>query len=1160
MSVEAANAFILRWSRASPSERANSQLFLSELCDLLAVPHPDPTRDNGYAFEYEVTQHHPDGTSSKGRIDLYKRGCFVLESKQFQAAKAKATQLQLAALEAGLEVRESHQPVRGSEAWDDAMIKARGQAERYIRSLPASEPNPPFLLVVDVGHTFEVFADFTQAGKSYLPFPEPRTFRIRLEQIADENIRERLKLVWTDPASLDPARDSADVTLAVSGHLAELAKSLEADGHAPRLVADFLTRCLFCMFAEDVGLLPERSFTELLHSIPEDATGFQELLEQLFRELDTGTGKGISVVLRKKLLRFNGGLFSEYIALPVNRAQLYLLKAAALQNWRNVEPAIFGTLLERALNPRERHKLGAHYTPRAYVERLVLPTVVEPLRAEWENIRAAAITHARAGDLKKARAEVNAFHDHLCQVKVLDPACGSGNFLYVALEHLKRLEGEVLDVAASFGESFRLELGKAHSVDPHQFLGIEINPRAAAITELVLWIGYLQWHFRTRGRQAIPEEPILRKFNNIECRDAVLAYDGEPQPAKDENGKEITVWDRHTMKKDPVTGRDVPDESKRVPLLNYENPRRADWPQADFIVGNPPFLGNKRMREHLGDGYAGTLRKAYPEVPESADFVMYWWEKAARRVTRSDSRRFGLITTNSLRQTFNRKILDSHIHPEGKTSGAPPPLSLLFAIPDHPWVDSAEGAAVRIAMTVGAKGDYTGHLLCVLTEEPLSDGSSKVTFAEQNGKITADLRIGADVGRAVELKANNTLSNQGMTPLGTGFRLTPAEAANHFQSSPASKEVVKPYAIGRDLVQEPEPKFIIDFFGLSAQQARSKYPALFQHILNTVKPERDQKERGTYRDRWWVFAEPRANLRPALSALPRYVATCRTAKHRVFTFLDGGTIPDAKIVAIALEDPYFLGVLSSRLHVAWALATGARLGVGNDPNYNHSECFAKFPFPAGDEAITSRIRKLAEDLDAHRKLVQAQHPGLTLTGMYNVLEKLRAKEPLNEKEQRIHDQGLVSVLGQLHDDLDAAVFAAYDWPVTLTDAEILERLVALNAERAKEEASGLIRWLRPEYQNPAGTQSHQPSLAVPESIKIRPSALTTQRKLPWPKSLSERVKAVSTTLAKFKEPVTPETIAKCFKRADPDTVAEILETLCTMGHAHRGKTQRTYLP
>src|SRR5205823_11627694 len=319
MSTNAATLFIIRWSNASPSERANSQPFLSELCDLLDVPRLSPALDQGYSFEFDVTQHHPDGTATRGRIDLYKRGCFVLESKQFQAAKAAASELELAARNAGaVPLRESYQPVRGSGAWDDAMVKARGQAERYVRSLPDSEPTPPFLIVVDVGHSLEIFADFTQAGKAYLHFPDPRSFRIRLEQLADEKIRERLKLIWTDPSSLDPARRSADVTLAVSGHLAELAKSLEGAGHKPRDVADFLTRCLFCMFAEDVGLLPERSFTELLDSIPADGTGFLELLEQLFRELDTGTGKGISVVLRKKLLRFNGGLFAEYTALPVN--------------------------------------------------------------------------------------------------------------------------------------------------------------------------------------------------------------------------------------------------------------------------------------------------------------------------------------------------------------------------------------------------------------------------------------------------------------------------------------------------------------------------------------------------------------------------------------------------------------------------------------------------------------------------------------------------------------------------------------------------------------------------------------------------------------------------------------------------------------------------
>ena len=545
----AITAFISRWASATASERANSQLFLSELSDLLGTPRPDPAADSGYAFEHPVTEHHPDGSTSQGRIDLYKRACFVLESKQFQEAKAEATQLQLAAEEAGVVAKKkSSKPVRGTDAWDEAMIKARGQAERYVRALPADEPNPPFIITVDVGHSFELFADFSQAGKAYLPFPDPRSFRIRLQDLADEKIRARLRAIWTNPAALDPARQSADVTREVSAHLAELAKSLEEAGHEPEVVAQFLTRCLFCMFAEDVGLLPERSFTELLASLPTDGTGFVPKVRTLFEEMQKGTD--YSVILNRKLLRFNGGLFENCTVLPVNGLQIGLLKEAAKQNWGNVEPAIFGTLLERALNPGERHQLGAHFTPRAYVERLVLPTVMEPLRADWENVRAAAITHARAGDLKQARAAVNAFHDQLCRLKVLDPACGTGNFLYVSLQHLKVLEGEVLDVAAQFGENFKLEL-ETHTIDPHQFLGLEINPRAASIAELVLWIGYLQWHFRLHG-QRTPPEPILRAFKNIQCRDAVLDYDGEPQPARDEAGKAITVWDRRSMKTEPV--------------------------------------------------------------------------------------------------------------------------------------------------------------------------------------------------------------------------------------------------------------------------------------------------------------------------------------------------------------------------------------------------------------------------------------------------------------------------------------------------------------------------------------------------------------------------------------------------------------------------------
>jgi hypothetical protein len=260
---------------------------------------------------------------------------------------------------------------------------------------------------------------------------------------------------------------------------------------------------------------------------------------------------------------------------------------------------------------------------------------------------------------------------------------------------------------------------------------------------------------------------------------------------------------------------------------------------------------------------------------------------------------------------------------------------------------------------------------------------------------------------------------------------------------------------------------------------------------------------------------------------------------------------------IPLGDAFNLGVLSSRIHVVYSLAVGGTLE--DRPRYNNSVCFDPFPLPACDATAQDRIRQIAEELDAHRKRVQAQHPGLTLTGMYNVLEKLRAGEALNAKEKQIHDAGLVSVLRQLHDDLDAAVFVAYGWPATLTDAEILERVVALNAERAKEEAAGLVRWLRPEYQNPNGAQAQQAALAIP-TLNPQPSALNPRHKLPWPKTLSERVKTVSAALAAVKQPVTAADVAKAFARVKAQDVGEILETLCTMGHARRGKAEGTFLP
>jgi SAM-dependent methyltransferase len=1155
--------FVARWSKVQASERATSQSFLNELCDLLQLQRPDNT--DAYQFERPVPFIQPDGKRTTKFIDLYKRGCFVLEAKKYDELKAETDELALLVEESP--ATRKNKVVRGSGRWDDAMFRAFGQAERYAHHLPNDEPAPLFLIIVDVGHVIELYADFTQKGRNYVAFPDSRSHRVPLTDLGKPQISERLRLVWTDPAQLDPSKRTIEVTLTVARHLAALATSLEKTGHPPKLVAEFLCRCLFCMFAEDVGLLKKDSFKAFLESMRGDPGAFVTLMEALFKEMDKGAS--LSMILRQKLLRFNGGLFAEQTVLPVNGTQLGLLIEAAKCEWRHVEPAIFGTLLEQALEADERGRLGAHFTPRSYVERLVLPTVIEPLRADWRAVRDEAVILANRGDLKKARGQVRAFQKKLCGVRVLDPACGSGNFLYVTLEHMKRLEGEVLDLLRQFGD----DDAPAVTVDPHQFFGMELNGRAVPIAELVLWIGYLQWHFRVHGN-VLPAEPVLKKFDNIVERDAVLAYDGHPQNVTqkmaeanlrlpglpdnwrdlvDKHTKTIFVWDRCSYKTDPLTGREVPDGSKRITLLAYKNPRPAAWPEADFVVGNPPFKGAARLREELGDGYAETLRAVYPEVAESADFVMYWWHKAAELARAGKIHRFGFITTNSLRQTFARRVVQHHL-------SAKPPLSLLFAIPDHPWVDPLESedkkAAVRIAMTVGSPGEHAGDLLTVIDEQEQPDGAASVTFSTAHGRIQADLTIGADVAGTVPLKSNEGLSSPGVKLHGSGFIVTPDEAkALGLGSIDGLGKHIRPYRNGRDLTETPRGVMIIDLFGLREEQVRIRFPKVYQHVLSNVKPERDQNHRAGYRENWWIHGEPRSDLRPALAGLPRYIATVETAKHRIVQFLDATILPDNRLIVFALADAFHLGVLNSSIHTVFAGPNAAGAMLEDRPVYSKSRCFDPFPFPECTEKQKERIRKIAEELDAHRKRAQEKHR-LGLTDIYNVLEKLRAGEELTPRDKEVHDAALISTLKQLHDDLDKAVADAYGWRWPMTDAEILEYIVALNTARAAEEKAGVICWLRPEFQAKGELQLEGGSahLDKPQSKPAK-----KPRKQPWPAALAERIKAVEIALAQAEKPQTAATLAKVFARAKEADVKEILDSLYALGRARPGDVEGTFV-
>lgn len=812
--------FVKRWDGSAGDERANKDSFLRDFCEALGLDAPGPKDTSpDYCFEKEIRLTHRDGSTTTGFMDLYRAGSFVLEAKQGGRAGSPNA--------------------RGTRSHDRYMERAFGQVVRYAQALPK---RPPFVLTCDIGHVFEVWEGFTGDFGGYA---RRRTFT--MADLLKDEVQAYFRAIWNDPQSLDPGRRRARVTREVALTLGRLAQGLE--GRFPgEAVARFLMRCVFTFFAEDAGLLPPSTFQDALDLWRKQPQHFVEGLERLWDTMNKG-GKWA----HDPILRFNGGLFAEHVALDLGSQEIDLLFQSARFDWAEVDPSIFGTLLESALDASERHRLGAHYTPRAYVERLLRPALEEPLRRDWDLAQAEALSHLSEAPTEAERAEARAvlhrFQHELAHVTVLDPACGSGNFLAAAYDTLKRLEGEVQRRLQDLGETAQALALEGQVVSPKQFVGLEVKPWAAAIADMVLWIGHLQWHRRLHPGH-MPPEPVLEAYGNIHRQDAVLT-------ARDTRDTGRSRWDGVTTKLHPVTGRQVPDDTARVAILEYLEPKPALWPKADFIVGNPPFIGNKRMREALGDGYVEALRAAYPEVPDSVDFVLYWWHKAAEIVRRGRARRFGLITTNSLTQTFNRRVIAHH------TAGKKP-LKLLWAIPDHPWTD--EGAAVRIAMTVGGmEGQpWLGRVVAELSADtPEAEAETVKVEGRCVETIHEDLSGGVDLTDTLSLRSNLGISFRGYLLSGKGFIVSPARWETW--GKPA---VVHPFVNGRDLMDTPRGVMVVDFFGLSAEAAARQFPSAYQHILENVKPERDLNNRASLRDNWWVFAWPRPVMRLALTFSP----------------------------------------------------------------------------------------------------------------------------------------------------------------------------------------------------------------------------------------------------------------------------------------------------
>ncbi len=908
--------FAAKWRGVTTGERASAQSHFGDLCRMLGEPTPTDADPTGSWYAFEKGAEKLDG--GDGFADVWKKGFFAWEYKG-KRKDLKAAYRQLVDYKDALE-------------------------------------NPPLLVVSDLDR-IEVRTNFT--GLS------PKTYIVTLDDLEAPDPSEPLRIlraVFTEPEALRPMFDRAELTEEAARRFAELAGALHARGHEPQAVAHFLDKLLFCLFAEDTGLLPKGLLSRLVDATRSKPDDFGAALGQLFGTMAAGGGMfGV-----ERIDWFNGGLFDSADVLRLTAPEIGLLLEVGRLDWGRIEPAIFGTLFERGLDPAQRTQLGAHYTSRDDIWRLVEPVVIRPLRREYAAMQAQVteLTLRRDAGPKKgpdpeALRLFGAFLDRLRAVRILDPACGSGNFLYLALGALKDLELE----AIQWGSLVLRIPQQFPGVGPEAVLGIEINPYAAELARVTIWIGEIQWMLNHGF--AYRRNPVLRPLESIATMDALLD------------------------------------------LSDPENPREAEWPAAEFIVGNPPFLGGKLLRTGLGDAYVDMLFGVFQgRVPREADFVTYWHEKARAAIAAGRTRRAGLLATQGIRGGANRRVLEAI-----KQSG-----DLFFAYSDEPWV--LAGANVHIS--------FVGQ----------DDGSD--TERSLNGhaiaEINADLTGGLDLTRARRLRENLGIAFMGDTK-GGPFEIDAATAvallATPNPDGRSNADVVRPWANGLDLTRRPRDMWIIDFGVAMAEAEAALYEAPFEHVRRVVRPQRVRNKREAYAERWWLHVEPRSGMRAAFRGLSRYLATPRLTKHRLFVWLDGQVLPDSQIIAFARDDDYTFGVLHSHVHELWALATGTQLETR--PRYTPTTTFETFPFPCPTdeqrEAIATAARELVRLRDGW-----LNPPGLdpdelskrTLTNLYNARP---------------------TWLQHAHAALDTAALAAYGWPADLPDPEILERLLALNLER-----------------------------------------------------------------------------------------------------------------
>ena len=941
--------FIAKWKSSTLKESSASQEHFIDLCRLLGEQTPaeaDPTGEE-YCFERGARKE----TGGDGWADVWKRHHFAWEYK-------------------------------GKKANLD-------QAFEQLRLYSLALENPPLLIVSDM-ERIRIRTNWTNSVSE--------THELTLEDLADAAKREMLKQAFSDPVQLRPLQTRQSLTESAAQSFASLAHALRERGHDPEEVAHFVNRLIFCMFADDVSLLPNNLFERMLEQARMEPESFTDLAGDLFQEMASGGRVGF-----EQVAWFNGGLFEDNSALPLEKSDIETVLKASRLDWSEIDPSILGTLFERGLDPGKRVQLGAHYTDRDKIMQLIDPMVIRPWLAEWEGelaeitselerAEAAKSVGARTAQRNRAERRYREFLARLRSFTVLDPACGSGNFLYLALHALKDLEHQVQVEAEGLG--FQREFPE---IDPSNVKGIEINPYAAELARVSVWIGHIQW----MRRNGFPgsQEPILKPLDTIECRDAILTADGaEPE-----------------------------------------------WPDTDIVIGNPPFLGGKLLKIHLGDDYVEGLFAAYSgRVPPEADLVCYWFEKAGRQIAEGGAQRAGLVATNSIRGGANRRAL------EAATDNRP----IFDAWSDEPW--TIDGAAVRVSLVsfsrpdseiseIRLNGERVDEIYTDLTERRGSSGIDPETIRRlpQNADVAY---MGDTKGGPFDIRGDLALE----------WLQLPANPNGRNNT-----DVLKPWVNGMDTTRRPTGKWIIDFGWVMSEYAAALYEEPFEWVEKHVKPMRQNNRRATYREQWWRHVEPRQGMWEALEGLSRYIATPTVAKHRVFVWYDKGVCPDHQLIVIARDDDTTFGVLHSRFHEIWSLRLGTSLE--DRPRYTHTTTFATFPFPDGltpniapeEYASDPRAGAIAE---AARELVELRNrwinpPELVEWVDLPVSGYPKYAQPRDESAAKeLKKRTLTNLynrrpqwLDNAHAILDAAVAEAYGWPSDISDDAALQNLRDLNA-------------------------------------------------------------------------------------------------------------------